>query len=139
MPKLFWILFGTFAFCWYFMGYIGWRVQNDALRRGYGRAAANFWGIGIIFLPFIFLPLYIVFRYRAPGYVTEEIRPGQRTLCPHCGEVNPKDAELCRHCGKRMEIEIPEIGLKQCPNCGHMNPVTAEYCTKCDERISFKE
>ena len=139
MPKLFWILFGTFAISWYFFGFIGWRVQKDALKRGYGQASANFWGVGVIFLPFIFIPLYAIFRSRAPGYVTDEIKPGQRTICPHCGEANPKDNELCDSCGKRVEIDIPEIGEKQCSNCGHMNPVTAEYCSKCDERISFKD
>ena len=71
MPTKFWIYFGIFAICWYFLGFIAWRVQKDALKRGYGQAAANFWGIGIIFLAFIFLPLYMIFRRRAPGYVTE--------------------------------------------------------------------
>jgi len=139
MSTKFWIYFGIFAACWYFLGFIGWRVQKDVLRRGYGGAAANFWGLGVIFFAPIVLPLYIVFRRISPGYVTEELKPGQQTICPHCGEANPKDAELCERCHKRIDIDIPEMGEKQCPNCSHMNPVTAEYCEKCDERISFKD
>ncbi len=139
MTKTFWIVFAIFAVCWYFIGFIAWRVQNDALKRGFGRNAANFWGVGTVFLPFIFIPLYAFFRIKAPGYVVEDIKPGQRTICPHCGEANKKDAELCRVCGKRIDIETPEIGLKQCPTCGAMNPANAEYCSKCEERISFKD
>ena len=137
MPKLFWILFTLFAICWYFIGFIAWRIQNDAVKRGFGRSAANFWGVGTVFLPLIFIPFYIVFRNKAPGYVVEEIKPGTRTLCPYCGEVNKITDELCKHCGKRMSLDLPELGHKQCPNCGVMNPADAEYCEKCKERISF--
>jgi len=140
MSTKFWIFFGLFAVCWYFVGFVAWRIQIDALKRGFGRTAANFWGVGTVFLPFIFIPLYIVFKRAAPKYVVDtELKPGTTTLCPHCGEMNPKNAELCRKCEKKMALEVFEAGLKQCPNCAAMNPVDAEYCEKCKERISFKE
>jgi ribosomal protein L40E len=139
MSTWFWIGFFAFAAVWYFFGFVGWRVQKDALKRGYGGSAANFWGVGVIFMPFIFLPLYAWFRHRAPGYVTEEYKPGTTTLCPHCAEINPKDATVCKECGKSLDYEPPPIGEKACPNCGEMNPATAEYCEKCDERISFED
>jgi ribosomal protein L40E len=141
MSIKFWIFFGIFAVCWYFIGFIAWRIQNDALKRGFGRTSANFWGVGTVFLPFIFIPLYLVFKRAAPGYIVDkEMKPGTTTLCPHCGEMNPKDAVRCSKCEREMSLEVLEtLGLKQCPNCGEMNPTDAEYCKKCKQVVGFKD
>jgi len=124
----------------YLVGYIAWRVQNDALKRGYNRTAAAFWSVAVLFFPPVMLPLYIIFRRKAEPEAANEsaINKARRSLyitCPHCGEENPPELMRCQKCEKPLVGEGKAIGRKACPYCGDLNDVNAVYCANCKQKI----
>jgi ribosomal protein L40E len=124
----------------YLVGYISWRVQNDALKRGYNRTAATFWSLGVFFFPPLMLPLYILLRGKvAPQEPVEsELEKAKKSLsitCRHCGEQNSPDSTRCQKCETLLIDEGKSIGRKSCPYCGETNDVNAIYCANCRQGI----
>jgi len=124
----------------YLVGYIAWRVQNDALKRGYNSTSAAFWSIAVFFFPPIMLPLYIIFRKKAEPEAVKEsaIEKARKSLyitCPYCGEENPPELTRCQKCEKALIGEGKSIGRKACPYCGDLNDVNAVYCANCKQKI----
>lgn len=135
------ILFIGFALYMYCFAFSGWRVQQDAKKRGLGKAAVTFWSVGTVFFGPIFLPLYLIFRARA----VFAVKPGEESgdehyrLCPHCGARNPEKEKVCVECRKLLDVEGGAIGEKSCPYCGAMSPVEARRCKSCDQVIGYAE
>ena len=121
----------------YTSAYAGYLVQQDARKRGLGKASVTFWSVGTVFFGPIFYPLYLMFRARAVfagGQREEEERAAFR-LCPHCGTENQVDESICKKCHRRVDTDLPFQGLKQCPYCGATNPVEGSRCTACGQVI----
>jgi phage terminase large subunit GpA-like protein len=124
----------------YLVGYIAWRVQNDALKQGYNRISAAFWSIAVFFFSPIALPLYMIFRKKTEPEVEIEsaIQKARRKLfitCPYCGEENPPELMKCQKCEKPLVSESKPIGRKACVYCGESNDVNAAYCANCRQKI----
>lgn len=130
-----------FAVAWYIFGFASYRVQQDARKRGLGRAAVIFWSVSVFFFGPIFLPLYLIFRSRA----VFAVEPGKESeyehfrLCPHCGEKNPDRERVCKACHKIMDMPVAMVGEKDCPYCSAKNPVEARRCKSCDQIIGYIE
>ncbi len=125
----------------YFFAYAGYRVQQDAKKKGLGKAAVTFWSVSVVFFGLIFLPIYFIFRSRSvfATEVKEEEKQDRYKLCPHCGERNPVDGSLCGKCRKPLDSAISATGSKTCPYCGADNPVEARRCKSCDQVIGYAE
>jgi len=136
-----WWLWGfiLLAIVMYFFAYAGYRVQEDAKKRGLGKPAVTFWSVSTVFFGFLFLPLYLMFRSRAVFAVKplEDESARKYRLCPHCGEQNPEGEKVCRKCHRLMDSEISAVGKKNCPYCGAENPVEARRCHACDQVIGY--
>jgi len=133
--------FIIFALVMYFFAFASYRVQEDARKRGLGRAAVTFWSISVVFFGPIFLPLYLVFRTRAVfarGARSADDRD-RYSLCPHCGEENPIDEKVCKRCHRLLGVLASTLGRKLCPYCGAENPVEANRCKGCDQVIGFAD
>ena len=124
----------------YLVGYIAWRVQNDALSRGYNRTAAAFWSLGVFFFSPLMLPLYIVLRGKSESSADSEkpLEKAKKELmitCRHCGEMNLPELTRCQKCEKSLVDEGKSVGKKSCPYCGEINDVNAVYCGNCKQGI----
>ena len=124
----------------YLVGYIAWRIQNDALSRGYNRTAAAFWSLGVFFFPPLMLPLYVLLRGKTEPRKIEEtpVERAKKKLfitCKYCGEQNPPELMRCQKCEKSLVDEGVSIGKKSCPYCGETNDVNAVYCANCRQGI----
>ena len=138
MTTAFKIVIVIWAISMYLVGYIAWRVQNDALKRGYSSITATFWSLGVIFMAPIMLPLYILLREKSEPKEIEldEVEQARRRLfitCPHCGEENPPELIKCQKCERALVGEGKAIGTKACPYCGEQNDINAVYCANCKE------
>lgn len=133
--------FFAFAIYMYLFAFAGWHVQEDARKRGLGKAAVTFWSVGTVFFGPIFVPLYLFFKARA----VFAVKPGEKEsdehyrLCPHCGAKNPENEKVCRECKKLLDSMAGAVGEKSCPYCGAMNPVEARRCKSCDQVIGYAE
>lgn len=137
-----WLLgFAILALLMYFFGYAGYMVQNDAKKRGLGKAAVTFWSVGVVFFGPIFLPLYLIFRSKVVfvGAANPETERKQYKLCPHCGEENAMDEQVCRKCRKYLDTVLMPQGTKTCPYCGTTNPVENARCLNCQQLIGIEE
>lgn len=125
----------------YAFGLAAYRVQEDAKRRGLGKAAVTFWSVSVVFFGPIFLPLYLMFRTRAvfAGGKRDESGRVPYRLCPHCGAENPAEERVCARCHKRMDIDLPSVGKKACPYCGAQNPIEAARCSACGQVIGYRD
>jgi ribosomal protein L40E len=133
--------FITFAFIMYSSAFAGYRIQQDAKKRGLSKASVTFWSVGTVFFGPIFLPLYLMFRARAVfagGKGEEPAREAYR-LCPNCGTENPLDRTTCKKCRRRFDTDKPMQGTKQCPYCGATNPVEGSRCTNCEQVIGLDD
>jgi ribosomal protein L40E len=138
VQKWFLPVFITFAVVMYTSAFAGYKIQEDAKKRGLSKASVMFWSVGSVFFGLIFVPLYIMFRARAVfagGKVDERTGQIPTRLCPHCGQDNPSDEKVCRKCKRRVDSDIPLQGTKQCPYCNAENPVAASRCSKCEQVI----
>lgn len=138
-----WWLWGfiLLAILMYFFAYAGYRVQEDAKKRGLGKPAVTFWSISVVFFGPLFLPLYLMFRSRAvfAGRSQEDESKARFRLCPHCGTENPAGERVCRQCRRMMDSAPESVGKKICPYCGAENPVEARRCRVCDQVIGYAE
>ncbi|MFH1514312.1 MAG: hypothetical protein ABIG42_02505, partial [bacterium] len=109
MSTKFIIVLVIFAFTMYLVGYIAWRVQNDALKRGYSSITASFWALGVFFFAPLMFPLYIVLREKSePVEIVDEVKEARKKLyitCPHCGEENPPELSRCQKCDRSLSGE----------------------------------
>lgn len=124
----------------YLLGIIAWKVQNDALKRGYSSMAASFWSLGVFFFSFIMLPLYILLREKnahkkPPVSSADEALRSLYITCHHCGEENPPEQMLCLKCEKSLLGKGESVGTKSCPSCGEQNDINAVYCHNCKQLI----
>jgi ribosomal protein L40E len=127
------------AVFFYFFAVAGYRVQEDAKKRGMGIAAVTFWSFCVVFFGPIFLPLYLIFRARSVFAATQEEKEKAERyrLCPHCGTQNPADAKVCEKCHKVLDSLEAAMGKKICPECGAENPVEAYRCKVCSQVIGY--
>jgi ribosomal protein L40E len=132
-------IFIVCAALFYFFAYAGWRVQQDARKRGLGLAAVTFWSVSVVFFGIIFLPLYLVFRSRSVfATKPDDVQiQGRFKLCPHCGQQNQPDSKICRKCHRIIDSPEVAMGKKTCPECGAENPVEARRCKVCDQVIGY--
>lgn len=123
----------------YFFAWAGYRVQEDAKKRGLGIAAVTFWSVSVVFFGLIFLPLYIVFRARSVFATKPDdvVIQGRYRLCPHCGRKNEPEAKICSECHRIIDSPEASFGKKICPECGSENPVEARRCKVCDQVIGY--
>ena len=138
MPHAFNILLAILIVSMYLIAFISWKVQNDALKRGYSNITASFWSLGVFFLSPIMLPLYILLRDKSVPAEPEldEVEQARRRLfitCPHCGEENPPELTRCQKCERLFVSEGKAIGTKACPYCGEQNDINAVYCANCKQ------
>ena len=128
------------AITMYLVGIIAWRVQNDALKRGYSGTMATFWSLGVFFFAPLMLPLYIILRDKsAPREKKDDpvktAREKLNLVCPHCGEENPPENSYCVKCRKSLAGEGKAIGTKACQYCGEHNDINAVYCSNCKQLL----
>ena len=77
----------------------GW-VVADAMRRGKSNGAALLWGLGVLLLLIVFLPLYLFMRWgEKPGIQVN----APTTLCQYCGLSSPGDPAYCPHCDRQLK------------------------------------
>jgi ribosomal protein L40E len=124
----------------YLIGIIAWKVQNDALKRGYSSVAASFWSLGVLFMSIIMLPLYIVLREKSSpeNLIIDPLEEARKKLyitCPSCGESNPPELSKCLKCEKDLLGSEKLVGTKACPYCGEQNQLDAAFCRNCDQGI----
>jgi ribosomal protein L40E len=133
------IAFLIFAAIFYAFGYAGHHVQQDARKRGLGKAAVTFWSVSVVFFGPLFLPLYMIFRSRAIFATGARTDSGSRRykLCNHCGSENKLDEKICQKCHKVLDSLVSSLGEKECTHCGVMNPVDARRCRSCDQIIGY--
>jgi len=132
-------LFIILGVVFYFFAWAGYRVQEDAKKRGLGIAAVTFWSVSVVFFGLIFLPLYIVFRARSVFATKPDdvVIQGRYRLCPHCGRKNEPEAKICSECHRIIDSPEASFGKKICPECGSENPVEARRCKVCDQVIGY--
>ena len=139
MTSTFMIILVIFVFTMYLVGYIAWRVQNDALKRGYSHITASFWAMGVFFFSPIMLPLYVVLREKSDVIQNvDEVEEARKTLyitCPHCGEENPPEISKCQKCDRSLLGEGQSIGTRACPYCGIQNEINSGHCLNCKQSI----
>ncbi len=140
MTPAFQIVLVIFAVSMYLVGFIAWKVQNDALKRGYSSITASFWAVGVFFMAPIMLPLYILLREKSASNKIEldEVEQARRRLfitCPHCGEENPPELMKCQKCERSLVGEGKAIGTRACPYCGEQNNINAVYCANCRQPL----
>lgn len=138
MTPAFKIVLAIWAISMYLVGFIAWKVQNDALKRGYSSITASFWSLSVLFMAPIMLPLYILLREKSAPKDIEpnEVEKARRRLfiiCPHCGEENPPELARCQKCERSLVSEGKAIGTKACPYCGEQNDINAVYCANCKQ------
>lgn len=138
-----WLLvFLIAAVLMYFFAWAGYRVQEDAKKRGLGQSAVTFWSVSVVFFGPIFLPLYLMFRSRAVFATGADSAHQEETrykLCPHCGAENPVGEKICNECHKPLDSLTASLGEKACNYCGTMNPVDATRCVNCDQVIGYTD
>jgi ribosomal protein L40E len=138
----YWLVgFIVLAILMYFFAYAGFFVQQDAKKKGLGKAAVTFWSVGVVFFGPIFLPLYLVFRSRsvfakAPSETENKSNTG---FCQHCGADNPANEKFCAKCHKMLDSDHEITGEKNCPYCGALNPAAASRCKACDQVIGYSD
>lgn len=89
-------------------------VFFDATRRGIGIFAALFLAVAAFYLPFVVIPLYLLFRmipvrfqvHRGgfSPYRTHTATPNRTALCPKCGHENQVSATQCQHCQNTLSL-----------------------------------
>lgn len=124
------------AVAMYLVGIISWRVQNDALKRGYSSTMAAFWSLGIFFFAPVMLPLYIILRDRSSPRepIEDAVSLAKKKLnivCNFCGEENPPENSFCAKCQRSLFGEGKAVGTRACQYCGQQNDINAVQCSNC--------
>ena len=85
----------------------------DAQRR-LGFVAALLLAMGVMYVPVVVIPLYVVFKlmpirfsvhrggFGAPSAPSPQAQRG--SLCPKCGFENPVDADRCKQCQNTLTL-----------------------------------
>lgn len=82
-------------------------VVLDAMRRGMKPSTSYWWGVGVLFVLIVFLPLYFVFRPRTVGATATNAsgnsHSGESVPCRYCNGMNPPNTVYCAHCQKQLK------------------------------------
>ena len=100
----------------YVIGYIAWRVQNDAIKRGYSSITATFWALGVLFFTPVMLPLYVVLRDKRSPVETKpdvvaEAKKKLNITCPFCGEDTNVQLTQMSYAFKLLLDELKSLGI----------------------------
>jgi hypothetical protein len=78
----------------------GW-VSADAQRRGLKKSTALGWGVGVLLVLIVFLPLYLYMRRK--DFEAGNAPSGAATApCPYCGYLNKPGANYCEKCNRQL-------------------------------------
>ena len=75
-------------------------VVYDAMRRGKSSGNALLWGLGVVLLLIVFLPLYLYLRSKEKPAIAAKT---DLTLCRYCGMNTAGDPAYCPHCAKQLK------------------------------------
>ncbi len=75
-------------------------VAFDAKKRGYTTGAIFGWFVGVWFLLIVFLPIYLILRFRhfSPPNKSKTVK-----VCPYCGNLFKENSNFCPYCGEKLE------------------------------------
>ena len=75
-------------------------VASDAKKKGYTTGVILGWFIGVWFLLIVFLPLYLILRFRrfSPPDKNKTVQ-----VCPYCGKLFKENSNFCPYCGEKLE------------------------------------
>jgi RNA polymerase subunit RPABC4/transcription elongation factor Spt4 len=113
-------------------------VFTDSRARGSELSLAFLWSAGVLLLPIVFLPLYLIFGRKTiyatvppqqlPDTVIDvestAITEIETTACPMCASQVNAEYKICPHCGYTLKPECQNCGARldrrwtECPNCG---------------------
>ncbi|RYG55013.1 hypothetical protein EON80_31235 [bacterium] len=81
---------------------VGFAVSADARRRGFTPNEAFGWGAGVFLLMAVFLPLYLIFRWKR-GDQPVSLEKVATVACPYCGYLNKSGANFCEKCNRQLK------------------------------------
>lgn len=121
MFRIIWIIIHVLAAYWVF---------NDAKGRGHDFGHTIMWTTGTLVIPFLFLPLYLVFgrklklpRREEPVIDIESVPADQLMHCSMCGKQVQNDFKTCPYCSHTLNPKCEQCGRelnrewRMCPYC----------------------
>ncbi len=80
-------------------------VYYDSQKNGYTVWKGFLWAVGVFFLLFIFLPMYLFSRNKRKKLSFRRNAPSSSLLpCFYCGRVYEGDPRVCPHCGQNLDL-----------------------------------
>ena len=73
-------------------------AASDARGRGYAADGIIGWFMGVLFLPFVFFPLYLILRSRR----SSSPQKSDVRTCPHCGRAVKGNPVFCPYCEEKL-------------------------------------
>lgn len=80
-------------------GFFAYAVQEDVKNQGLSYGESSFWAVGVLLLPVIVLPIYLIVRFTRTGSQKQQ---ENRESCSNCGKPVLIEAKLCHYCRKEI-------------------------------------
>jgi len=118
-------------------------LYRDARKWGYSQSLALLWGAATVIVPYVTLPVYLLFGrkyqirqrekkadYEAATIEAEVISAGTFVDCPMCAGKVGEEQTVCPHCGYTL--------LPVCSKCGQTLERDWKICPYCQQTTSGK-